>query len=137
MVMLNSQDKAVFRIRNSGIVYLEVFDHVEGAPSHTRGTGQERIFASGVILPIFHLGTSSESPECAGRDFVVQKLPVRTSAQVMARFHRQLRCPPLRQRAGLEIAQPLVPASRDARNLSDCSDKPPSMAPGPAPPCRT
>ena len=44
---------------------------------------------------------------------VVQKPPVRTSAQVMARFRRWFRCPPLCQRDGLNLAQPLAPTSRD------------------------
>ena len=58
-----------------------------------------RLFTSGAILLIFHLDTPNDRPTCAG-GIVVQKTPVRTSAQVMARFRRWFRCPPLCQWAG-------------------------------------
>ena len=51
-----------------------------------------QLIASGAILPTFHLDTSCDDrPRCAGGDVIVPKLPVRTSAQVVARFRRWFR----------------------------------------------
>ena len=45
----------------------------------------------------------------------VQKPPLPNSAPAMTRFRRWTHCPPLCQRAGLELAQLRVPALRDSR----------------------
>ena len=99
----------------------------EGARSFlTWGTCPERLddfvtlrvlsqfFASGAILATFLLDASSDDrPRCASGDFIVLKLAVRTSASVMARLRRCFRFPPPCKRAGINLAPPLAPNSRD------------------------
>ena len=93
------------------------------APLQIGGKSQER-FDDSVALRVFsqlssrsNLDTSNDRPACASGGVVVQKTPVRTSAQVMACFRRWFRCPALCQRAGLVLAQQRVPAPRDSLTL--------------------
>ena len=51
---------------------------------------------------------------CANGGVDIQKPPVRISTAAAARFRRWARCLPLCQRAGLDLAQSRVPASRES-----------------------
>ena len=89
--MLNSLNTGIVGIRNQGTVDFDVFDQRERVLLHNfeeffqewfvRMTSQ--LFASGANLPNVHLDTSHYRQARAGGGVVVQKPPVRTSAQVI------------------------------------------------------
>ena len=143
MVMLSSLDKAIVRLRHQGTIDFDVFEtrgstlsKSEDSPKNgliipsccecpDSSSLQERFF-----LPTFHLDTANGRPACANGGVVGPTPPVRTSAQVVARFRRQFRCPPPCQRAGLVLAQLRVPAPQDSLTLPHSSEKTPPLASG-------
>ena len=101
MVMRKSLDKAIVRTSNQGSVDFDFFDQRERTLLHKL----EEQFDNSAVLRVSSQLLAPGAASIRKRCVVVQTLPVRTSAQVEARYRRWFRCPPLYQRAGLVLAQ--------------------------------
>ena len=137
--MLNSLEKASVGGRNESPTDFTVFDQTDEvcASTRTSETTQALSCRFGVLhsfsqlivpratLPNSRPDTSDGPLARATNDAVVEKQLVLTWTQAVARFRGWFRCPPLCQRAGLELAQPLAAVPREPFRSSISWDQTP------------